>query len=168
MTKKIKILNLYTDGSLINLRYGAYSYILTNESDKELHSKCVSILDKSIPFLELQAILEGLTYIDTELYSKSSNISVSVFSDSSYCVKCINFLTDKWSGNNWKKVNGEEVKYREEWKKIFMLKKKLDTAAFHVKSHTNIQNTIYNRNREVDKIVYTAAFKLKKEEDTFV
>ena len=167
MIKKITCLNLYTDGSLQSMRYGAFSYLIADSGNNKLHVSTTSLLDKSIPYLELQAILEGLIYIDTKLKKDKEDISVNVYSDSNYCVKCINTNTEIWSKNNWKKVNGEEIKHEEEWKKMFLLRNKLEVAAFHVKSHTNIKNIVYDRNREVDKLCYNAALKLKKKEDIF-
>ena len=163
----IKILNLFTDGSLQSSRYGAFSYLITDSDNNKLEVSTTALLDKSIPYLELQAILEGLIYIDTEL-NKSKNITdIAVYSDSNYCVKCINIYTDIWSTRKWKKISGEEIKHKEKWKEIFSLKKKLRVAAFHVKSHTSIKNFIYDRNREVDKLCYNEALKLKKKEDIF-
>ena len=164
---KIKILNLYTDGSLLSLRYGGYCYLITDGNNNKLHVSTNSILDKSIAYLELHAILEGIKYIDTEIDNKDKDVSVSVFSDSSYCVKSIITYVDNWSKNDWKKATGEKPKHIEEWKEIFKLKKKLNLGAFHVTSHTNIKNTIYDRNREVDKLAYNIAQKLREKEDIF-
>ena len=137
-------------------------------NDKQLQVLSVPILDKSIAYLELQAILEGIKYIDKSKHITSlDKVSVNVYSDSSYCVKTMNTYLDVWNKNDWKRVTGDEIKHKEEWKEIFKLKKKLNTGAFHVKSHTNIKNTVYDRNREVDSLAYKCASKLKEKEDKF-
>ena len=127
-----KKLTVYTDGSCINngkkdAKAGYGIYFGKNDS-RNISQKVVG--KQSNNTAELTSIIHLYSLIETEI---SGNYKINVYTDSSYCLKCLGSYGEKNQKNNWKK----EIPNKELVKKAYNLYKDLKNVKFnYIKAHT--------------------------------
>lgn len=87
--------------------------------------------------MELMAVIRGLaSALKDDIYNK-----VDVYSDSAYVVNAIKKgWLHKWKFNNWKTVQGDNVKNKDLWEKLDKLMYKHNSTSINfikVKGHSN-------------------------------
>lgn len=86
---------------------------------------------------ELQSIIEGLCFI----YENAKNLKhpITVYSDSSYCIKGITEWIFNWKKYNWSRNSqGTSIlKNKEYWQKLDEISQKLNITWKWVKGHTD-------------------------------
>ena len=87
--------------------------------------------------VELLACIEALNIIHTKVNNKELNIKIIyLYTDSLYVINCMLKWYDKWSMNNWKTINGKDVKNKELIEILYQLKNKNILTIFkHIKAH---------------------------------
>ena len=111
--------------------------------------------------MELKAVIESFRKIVEMKYSKA--IHFEIFCDSAYVVNSINNgWIDKWQKNNWKTTKGEDVKNRDLWEELTILRNKamsigIQINIIKIKGHTG--NTF---NELVDKLAKEESLKAKE------
>lgn len=101
---------------------------------------------------ELQSIIEGLCFIYEN--AKDLDYPITVYSDSTYCIKGITEWVYNWKKNNWYR-NGKqtaELKNKEYWKKLDKINNYLNITWQWVKGHDGNKFNEY-----VDDLAYRAA-----------
>lgn len=96
-------MKLYTDGSSKD-GIGGWAFV---RADNEFHISG-KIANSTNNIAELTAILEALRYARSV-----ASTSVSIFSDSQYCIKALTVWHKKWQRNGWITYDGEPVANRQ-------------------------------------------------------
>ncbi|MBS3806062.1 MAG: reverse transcriptase-like protein [Bacteroidales bacterium] len=141
-------LRLFTDGSA-NSQYGAGAWaacVISAGGKRMLSGTAWSVTHHA---MELQAVIEGLLYIQTH---EKNVCQVEVYSDSQYVVdlpdrrarlEAAGYLTQK----------GKPVQNRDRIRKLFELMDRLPVVFTRVASHSKAgRSEITDYNREVDKL----------------
>lgn len=106
--------------------------------------------------MELLSVIKALETI------KTTNLPITVYSDSSYVLKGISGKSpwiEKWIKNDWKNRNKQPVSNKELWLRLYELKnKQCDIRFVKVKGHSGIEG-----NELVDILVNRAMDELEKE-----
>lgn len=128
---------VYTDGSSSPKkahRIGGWGYVAI-KGDYQVKD-CGYEVDTTNQRMEMLAIIKGLEFIRT-LASSNIKISVSVFSDSRYCIDGITQWCHSWRSNGWKKSGGP-IKNLDLWKRLFDIthKQNLECNFNWVKGHS--------------------------------
>lgn len=109
--------------------------------------------------MELKAVIKALEYI----LSKRKKADYELYSDSAYVVNSINNgWIDKWQENNWKTTKCEDVKNRDLWEQLAILREAIKSANINmkiikIKGHAG--NTF---NELVDKLAKEESIKAKE------
>ena len=110
--------------------------------------------------MELKAVIEAFKKV---LSKNVNNINYELYSDSAYVVNSINNKwIDKWQQNNWKTTKNEDVKNRDLWEELLLLKNKANSLGIYIriikiKGHAG--NTF---NELVDKLAKEESLKAKE------
>lgn len=143
MTQK-KTVNIYTDGACSGNQnennFGGWGAILEyGDHKKEISG---GERDTTNNRMELTALVSALEML------KSDGLSIRVFSDSSYLVRCMN---DKWyvswKKNGWKNSQKKVVENRDLWERIILHLPKHNINFYLVKGHINLKS----KNTDIDK-----------------
>ncbi len=130
---------IYTDGACSNNQekdnYGGWgSVLIYGKHQKELSG---SEKDTTNNRMEMQAVIEAFKAL------KTYDISIKIFSDSSYIVDCINkkwYVS--WEKNSWKNASKKPVLNKELWKEILFYYRKCKNVEFlKIKGHVNPENS---------------------------
>lgn len=129
---KIPILEVYTDGGCNNKTgRGAWAYVVVKNNQpifaKSQYDGCTTSNR-----MEITAVMQCLIWFKS---SKFKSHKLLIRSDSQYVVNCINLWIDGWAKRDWVKGRGEEVKNKDLWKDVFVLKNKLQFKIKWVKGH---------------------------------
>lgn len=115
--------------------------------------------------MELKAVIKALEYILKKDNGKKK-LDYELYSDSAYVVNSINNgWIDKWQKNNWKTTKNEDVKNRDLWEQLTILRKiikatNISIKIIKIKGHAG--NTF---NELVDKLAKEEAAKAKEGAD---
>lgn len=135
----MKKIQLYTDGACSGNQYdsniGGYGAILQfGEHLKELNGNEKNTTNNR---MELLAIIKALELI------KETNVSIYIYSDSSYVVEC--FLKKwyvNWEKNGWKNSAKKPVENQDLWQQLLSLVRSFtEVNFFRVKGHLSINKT---------------------------
>ncbi len=156
--KKYKI---YTDGSCKGNgkknNYGACGYIVLDSNNNKIYSFVHGYKNTTNQRMEMQAIYDSCIYIKENL--KNDSFSCEIYTDSAYCVRCVNEKWyEKWEKNNWKNSSKEPIKNQDIWKKIIPF---FNDNRFIFKKIKGHSDNFYNN--EIDNIVQNYAEDLKNE-----
>ena len=142
--KKIKIHELWTDGSTFNngkknkKQYGGIGVFFKKNDTRNI---CKILQGSKITnnVAELTAILLGIqTIINTNLTPDfKEDHQILIYSDSEYCINCITKWARKWKDNDWRKSSGkkEPVQNKELVERIYDHYLKYKIRFQHVKAH---------------------------------
>lgn len=85
--------------------------------------------------MELTAFAEALDML------KKDNLSIRVFSDSSYLIRCMNEKWyENWERNGWKNASKKPVENKDLWERIIKYLHRHQFQFFHVKGHVNLKS----------------------------
>jgi ribonuclease HI len=129
---------IYTDGGCSNNQssenHGGYGAILEyNGNFKEIFGSQKNTTNNR---MEMTALIKALEAI------KDPNITINVFSDSSYLIEC---FTKKWyvswEKNGWKNSQKKSVENQDLWENLLLLVRKMNNVNFYrIKGHLNSSN----------------------------
>ena len=130
---------IYADGACSgNPGPGGYAFIIMNENEKILLKVSGSKVKTTNNQMELTAIVRALVHVET-FENQNRKQTVTIYSDSAYCVNAIEEgWIYTWKNNNWKTKSGREVKNIELWLELyrFLKKTKMRIRAVKVKGHS--------------------------------
>ena len=129
---------IYTDGACSgNPGPGGYAFMILGP---KMNLKASGHKENTTNnHMELLAIIRALKHLDSLIKTGRKNITVTIYSDSAYCVNSIEegwlYI---WKKNNWKTKNGSEVKNLELWIELynFLNKTKMKVKMVKVKGHS--------------------------------
>lgn len=133
--------NIYTDGSAINnqskdkskTKAGVGVFFGKNDKRNISFSLNKTKFKKSNQVAEMLAIIMGIQkLIETEIIGKRT---ITIYTDSMYCINIYTKWAKNWEKNNWKKSNNKPVENLELVKKMYYLSTNLKVRMVHVKSH---------------------------------
>ena len=136
-----KQVNIFTDGACSGNQndenLGGWGAILEyGKHIKEIHGGERNTTNNKMEMSALISALEALN---------KKNLSINVFSDSSYLLKC---LRDKWyvkwQANGWKTSSRKPVENQDLWEKLLHLISDQDISYYLVKGHINIKSKSIN------------------------
>lgn len=133
----MKIINIYTDGACSGnqneINIGGFGAILEyGDHQKELFGGERNTTNNR---MEMRALLEALAVLTRE------NLTIRVFSDSSYLMDCFRQKWyENWYKNNWKTSKKTDVENRDLWEKLLAHLHKHQMSFFRVKGHVNLQS----------------------------
>ena len=131
----MKTVNIYTDGACSGNQndnnIGGWGCVLEfGEHRKELHGGEINTTNNRMELTALVSALECL---------KEKNLSLRIFSDSSYLVNCFRSKWYvKWQQNGWKNSAKQPVENRELWEKLLALLEGQSPSFYLVKGHLNL------------------------------
>lgn len=147
------IQRIFTDGACTADKCGGWAAIFYTHNGTIIYGGGSS--DTTNNRMELKAIIEALKVIleHDELYfernQKYQNVTYEIYSDSAYCVNCINNRWyDQWENNHWKNAKGNDIKNPDMWDECKRLVEYLQESAipvrvYKVKGHSgNAQNDL--------------------------
>tara|TARA_Y200000002_G_scaffold366106_1_gene356717 strand:+ start:530 stop:1405 length:876 start_codon:yes stop_codon:yes gene_type:complete len=153
VTDKTRIINIYTDGSLIRKEkesyagYGIYIPVDNYECSCKLDGK------KTNNRAELRAIINSI-----QLYKKEDDILLKIYTDSSYSIKIFGETGLKYRKNNYK-TKSKEVPNSDLVKIAVELADEYNLEFIHVNSHTNKSDVHSLGNDRADKLAVRGAVK---------
>jgi len=131
----MKTINIYTDGACSGnqneTNIGGWGCVLEyGVHQKEL---CGGEINTTNNRMELTALISALECL------KEKELSINVFSDSSYLINCFkNKWYAGWQKNGWKTAAKQPVENRELWEKLLALMEGQSLKFFLVKGHLNL------------------------------
>lgn len=134
----MKFINIYTDGACSGNQnkdnFGGWGAILEyGEKKKELFGGEKNTTNNK---MELTAVLMALKAL------KKNNLSINIFSDSSYFVECFTKKWYvKWQQNGWQTSQKKPVENKDLWEELISLINKHNNVNFYrVKGHISLSN----------------------------
>ena len=148
---------IYTDGATskngdINA-VGGWAYIILKDGI-EIGSAADYVKPATNNICEMLAILNACNSIKKELNDIDS---VEVYSDSAYCINCVNqHWYSKWVTNGWITSSKEPVKNKELWEQLIPFFEDARFKWIKVKGHSNDK-----WNEKVDNMAVQARLRIK-------
>jgi len=141
----MKILKIYTDGACSGNQndenIGGWGAVLEfGDARKELYGGEINTTNNR---MELTAVIEALSAL------KRSDLTVQIFSDSSYVMDCFRqkwYIA--WQKNGWKTSKKTPVENRELWEKLIALASQHNISFYRVKGHVNLDHP----NTQIEKL----------------
>ena len=165
-------IKIYTDGACSNNggndSIGAWAFVIVQDEKvivSNQDSECYTTNNR----MELKAIIESLEKLKEKIdyfLDEYKNVSINVFSDSSYCVSAFTKgWLKNWKLNGWKTKQKSDVKNVDLWKKIddilYSYKNKNVKIRFtKIKGHSGNEF-----NEMCDEMAKLSIQKLRKSED---
>lgn len=110
------MLEMYTDGSCkMSTRQGGWAWVLV-DGDEDIHSVFGIAEQTTNNIMELTALIDAITYAIT------TNIEVTIFTDSKYCCDGYNDWCFNWEKKRWKTSTNKKVENLELWQKLHKLR----------------------------------------------
>lgn len=137
----MKTVNIYTDGACSGNQNeentGGWGAVLEyGEHEKSLFGGEKNTTNNR---MEMTALISALDALNKE------NLSVRVFSDSSYLMNCFREKWyEKWLKNNWVTSNKSPVENRDLWEKLLIHLDRQQLEFYRVKGHVNIKSKKIN------------------------
>jgi len=98
---------------------------------------------------ELLAIAKALNILNKEL---TLNKKITIYTDSSYSIKCITEYSVYWCRDGWKKKDGNPIKNIDAIKNIYSKYITHNIHFKHIKSHTNLKDVHSIGNSKADEL----------------
>ena len=133
----MKTVKIYTDGGCANNQerenIGGWGAILEyGKTQKEINGGKINTTNNQ---MELTAVIEAFMAL------KKDNLTIEVFSDSSYVMNCFREKWyEYWENNNWKTKNKKPVENQDLWKILLSQVKKHNVTFYRVKGHVNLSS----------------------------
>ena len=129
--------NIYTDGACSGNQeqenFGGWGALL--EYGKHIKEAFGGEINTTNNRMELRAFAEALDMLTRE------NLTIRVFSDSSYLIRCMNDKWyEKWFKNNWMNASKKPVENKDLWERILSHLPKHEFTFYHVKGHVNVNS----------------------------
>lgn len=103
---------VYTDGGCRgNPGLGSYYFIILNGNNEPLYENGELFRDTTNNRMEIMAILRALEIIFS--VNKGKDISITIYSDSMYCINALTRWIKEWKNRKWKNVKNMDL-----WKSI--------------------------------------------------
>ena len=121
---------IYTDGSYLEqFDKGAYAVIIkSSDGDYDYYTQQVKV--KNSGLIELLAAIKGVEILDNQ-------DKIRIVTDSQYVRKGLTEWIVNWKLNNWRTVNGDQVKNIDYWKKFDQLTEGKYIEFAWVEAHSN-------------------------------
>ena len=132
MDKKIKTINIYTDGACSGNQFdtniGGWGAILEYGSrTKELYGGEKNTTNNRMELIAVISALEALTKKD---------YAIRIFSDSSYIMNCLRQKWyENWMSNGWKTAGKKPVENKDLWERLLAFITEYDFRFYLVKGH---------------------------------
>jgi ribonuclease HI len=129
------ILKIYTDGACSGnqekTNVGGWGAVLEMDShQKELWGGEANTTNNR---MELTAVIEAFKAL------KHHDLTVQVFTDSSYVANCFREKWyESWESNNWRNAARKSVENQELWKELLSLVRKNNVTFYRVKGHVTL------------------------------
>lgn len=146
----MNIVNLYTDGACSGnqneTNIGGWGAILEYGSHrKELYGGEINTTNNR---MEMMALLSSLRAL------KRENLTIRVFSDSSYLMDCFRQKWYvNWQKNNWKTSKKTDVENKDLWMALLDETRKHTVSFYRVKGHVNLNNPNTNTENYYSKFI---------------
>ena len=146
---------VFTDGSCSmngskNAKAGIGIYF--GENDKRNISKGIQGKQTNNT-AELSAVIEVFSVLKEEI---EQDMSITIYTDSEYVIKCCTSFGEKCEKENWKKKKGE-IKNVELVKEVYSLFKENDSVSIeYVRAHSNKKDQLSKGNDGADKLAKLA------------
>lgn len=138
----MKQVTIYTDGSWKKRQQaGGWACLLSYNDDWKLIASGEG--STTISRVELTAVLVGLQQL-------TEPCNVTIYSDSMYCVNCINSWIKRWSVEGWITKSGKAVAHQDLLIPIRNMMNYHSVNAKWIKSHTNNTGIHYQGNAIAD------------------
>lgn len=130
------MINIYTDGSSLGNPGKSGAAAVFYRDDTLLFSVIESESNSTNGKMELLAMKIAIEY------SLEINEKVEIYTDSNYVLQGVTKWSINWNKNNWKKSDGDTVKFKKLWKEIYKNYNSTDKITIKkVKAHSgNIKN----------------------------
>jgi ribonuclease HI len=146
-------IKIYTDGACSgNPGKGGWAYAII-KNGKVSHSVHGSSNYTTNNQMELTAIIEALKYINSS--NINTQATISVHTDSAYCLNSMTNWVHGWVKKGWKKSDGKKIENLDLIKELYKLcfKSNLSVEWVKVKAHQKINSKYYDEfNDYVDKL----------------
>lgn len=132
-----KVVNFYTDGACSGNQnddnVGGWGAILEYEEKvRELHAGELNTTNNK---MELDAVINAFRRL------KKDDLTIHVFTDSSYVANCfLNKWYVNWRRNGWKNKKKEPVENRDRWEDLLSMVEKNDVTFYRVKGHVDLDS----------------------------
>ena len=133
----MQIVNLYTDGACSGnqneTNIGGWGAVMEyGEHKKELYGGEINTTNNRMEMMALLSALQAM---------KRENLTIRVFSDSSYLMDCFRKKWyENWQKNNWKTSKKTDVENKDLWVSLLAEVKKHRIAFYRVKGHVNLNS----------------------------
>lgn len=117
-------------------RFGAWTVLIANNRHAAIPITCFGKLKENTTEQEmgLTAFAHAIKYLKT----LNPNIKITIFTNSDYLVNGATKWIFNWYNNQWKKANGDDVKYSDIWQYIYSyLSNKSILILFELKQPTS-------------------------------
>lgn len=164
-TIPMKILRIYTDGACSGNQneenIGGWGAVLEyGDSKKELKG---SMLNTTNNRMELTAVIEAFKALNRE------NLTIEVFSDSSYVMNCFREKWyESWEKNGWKNSQKKDVENQDLWKELLQLVRKHSVTFYRVKGHVNLNSKTLDLDKLYQKFLEWNTSKFSYEDFKYV
>ncbi|MCQ2550976.1 MAG: ribonuclease HI [Clostridia bacterium] len=161
----MKILRIYTDGACSGNQneenIGGWGAVLEyGDSKKELKG---SMLNTTNNRMELTAVIEAFKALNRE------NLTIEVFSDSSYVMNCFREKWyESWEKNGWKNSQKKDVENQDLWKELLQLVRKHSVTFYRVKGHVNLNSKTLDLDKLYQKFLEWNTSKFSYEDFKYV
>ncbi|MBR0597699.1 ribonuclease HI [Clostridiales bacterium BAD-6] len=161
----MKSMNIYTDGACSGnqneTNIGGWGAILEyGEHQKELFGGERNTTNNR---MEMEALLNALQALTKE------NLSIRVFSDSSYLMNCFREKWyENWYRNNWKTSKKTDVENRDLWEALFAVINKHQIDFYRVKGHVNLNSKNTNIDALYQKFIEWNGPKFTKDDFLYI
>lgn len=146
----MKSINIYTDGACSgnqnDQNIGGWGAVLEyGTHQKELFGGALNTTNNR---MEMLALLHALNAITKE------NLTINVFSDSSYLMNCFREKWyENWKKNNWKTSKKTDVENRDLWEQLIPFIYRHHINFYRVKGHVNLKSKNTNRTALYNKFI---------------
>ncbi len=137
----MEVLKIYTDGGCSGNQFdtntgGWGSILVFGDNEKELYGGEKNTTNNR---MELTALLMSFNAL------KRDNLSIEVYSDSSYLVNCFKEKWyENWQKNGWKNSTKKPVENKDLWENLIPFIEKNEISFFKIKGHVNLSSKVIN------------------------
>lgn len=125
------MLTLYTDGSCLkNPGPGGWAFLALSPANERLHQQAGPCAQTTNNQMELQAVIEALTWAHS-----TGHQSAIVITDSRYVQQGMLEWIIQWKRNGWRTSTKSPVKNQEYWQQLDTLNQKMTIKWQWVKAH---------------------------------
>lgn len=115
-------LDIFTDGGFSRKQgnVGSWAFVIIH-NDKIIHQDSGTVQNTTSQQMEMNAIRKALKYVAEQTFPNFHNVTITLTSDSQYCVKGLTEWWPDWKRRGWRTSGGEPVKNLNIWKALLPL-----------------------------------------------